>query len=212
MDAAGLTEGKPSFDTTTEVSTPRTPRLAQMPLAPHRETPGGKEWVRRDHLGSPRSTRTKRPPTMTGEPVTNIDFFLAERESLTTCVAQAPSDRLRFAACRGTHPNRYHPESGSPRSADLRRCRSCPVRLECVALALSNENPEERAGWYGGLSPTDRDVLAKRLEPSDSRDGVQNDMTRRARELREGGWKVNEIASELGCSRRTVQRHLNQAA
>ncbi len=174
--------------------------------------PGGKEWVRGDELGSPRSTRTNRPPTMTGEPVTSIDFFLAEHELLKTCVEQAPSKRLRFAACRGINPNRYHPEAGSPRSADLRRCLSCPVRLECAALALRNEDPEERAGWYGGLSPTDRAALANRLEPSDSQDDAQNDMTRRARELRESGWRVNEIASELGCSRRTVQRHLSQAA
>lgn len=40
-DAAELIEGKPSIDTAAEVSTPRTPRLAQMPLAPHRESPGG---------------------------------------------------------------------------------------------------------------------------------------------------------------------------
>lgn len=144
--------------------------------------------------------------------MTRLGYFLAELESLRTCVAQAPSDRLRFAACRDIHPNRYHPESGSPQSADLRRCLSCPVWLECVALALRTEDPEERAGWYGGLSPTDRVALANRLEPPDALDRAQNDTIRRARELREGGWRVDDIASELGCSRRTVQRHLNQAA
>lgn len=168
--------------------------------------------MRRDELGSPRPTRTERPPTMTGEPVTGIDFFLADSESLVACIAQAPSDRLRYAACRGMHPDRYHPESRPPRSADLRRCRSCPVRLECVAVALRNEDPDERAGWYGGLSPTDRAVLAKQLGSPDDGDRALTDMTHRARELRESGWKVDEIASELGCSRRTVQRHLNQAA
>lgn len=173
---------------------------------------GSDEWVRRDHLGSPRPIRTEYPATMTGEPVTNIDFFLAERDLLTLYVQRFPSDRINQAACRGVDPERYHPDRGSPATADIQRCHSCPIRLECVALALRNEYPEVRSGWYGGLAPEDRAVLVESIDLPVVQGDEPGGVARRIIELREHGWQLDEIALELGCSRRTVQRHLARAA
>ncbi|MYD11660.1 MAG: helix-turn-helix domain-containing protein [Chloroflexi bacterium] len=143
-----------------------------------------------------------------------LDYFLNEREYLIACVERFPRHRLSDAACRGLHPDHYHPEVGPPRRVDLDRCRSCPIQLECVALALRSEQPDTRTGWYGGLNPEEREILASHLDLPLSVDELEpeHDRTHRAVELRERGWKINDIATELGCCRRTVQRHLRGAA
>ena len=143
-----------------------------------------------------------------------LEHILAERELLATYIERFPNDRLRRAACRGLHPDLYHPKTGPPRSTDLERCESCPIQLECVALALRDESPDVRSGWYGGLSPEDRDILARELglRAPARESNAEPSKTDRAIDLRERGWKINEIATELGWSRRTVQRHLRGAA
>ena len=143
-----------------------------------------------------------------------LEYILAKRELLATYIERFPHDRLSRAACRGLHPDLYHPKIGPPRSVDLERCASCAIRLECVALALMSEESDAREGWYGGLAPEDRDILASHLAlPVPVRESeTERDKSCQAIELREYGWKINEIAAELGCSRRTVQRHLRGAA
>ena len=143
-----------------------------------------------------------------------LEHFLAEREQLAAHIERFPNHRLNHAACRGLHPDLYHPKIGPPRSADLERCGSCPIQLECVALALRDESSDARSGWYGGLAPEDRDILARELGlPASAHESdAERGKTDWAIDLRERGWKINEIAAELGCSRRSVQRHLQGAA
>lgn len=45
-----------------------------------------------------------------------------------------------------------------------RICAGCPVRTECLELALATESANNRAGMWGGLTPKERaQVAARRL-------------------------------------------------
>lgn len=62
------------------------------------------------------------------------------------------------AACAQTDPELWFPErGGSPRNAK-RVCRTCPVRWECLAYALTND---ERHGVWGGYMPDERAQMRK---------------------------------------------------
>jgi hypothetical protein len=124
-----------------------------------------------------------------------------------------PLDRqLRHAACRGMEPDVYHPDQGQPGQLALARCAGCQVRLACLALALRAEDPDMRSGWYGGLGPEDRDAIAAFLGLSKPETELVHDSAARAAQLRAAGWNAGAIATELGCSRRTVQRYLRKSA
>jgi AraC-like DNA-binding protein len=117
------------------------------------------------------------------------------------------------AACRGMDPDLYHPDSGRPTDLALARCAECPVRLACLAVALRAEDKESRSGWCGGLGPADRDKVATSLDLDEPLPVLLvTECAARAARLRTAGWTVGEIASELGCSRRTVQRYLRKPA
>jgi len=109
-------------------------------------------------------------------------------------------------------PDLYHPDQGRPQDLALACCAGCPARLACLALALRAEDPEERSGWYGGLGPGDRDALSASLNLDAPVPVPTADYAARAAGLRAAGWAVGAIASELGCSRRTVQRYLRRQA
>ena len=119
-------------------------------------------------------------------------------------------DGLDAAACAGLPVETYHPEVGDPSPAALARCDRCPPRLACLALALCAEPADARHGWYGGLGPVDRDALAARLGLTAPPRAA--DRSAVAARLRAAGRTLDEIAAELGCCRRTVQRYLNGAA
>jgi hypothetical protein len=138
-------------------------------------------------------------------------YFFAGHESELRDLVNSPADlTLDQAACAGVDPELYHPE-GQPDELSLFRCSACPARLACLALALRAEDAEVRSGWYGGISPTDRDDIAQilRLEPSQP---VVPDRAVEAARLQASGWTINQIATQIGCSRRTVQRYLRIAA
>jgi AraC-like DNA-binding protein len=78
-------------------------------------------------------------------------------------------------------------------------------------MALRAEDPEARVGWYGGLDPRDRGRLAVRLGLVECDPAVPENAAEATR-LQRAGWTVNDIASEFGCSRRTVQRYLRKAS
>ncbi len=147
----------------------------------------------------------------------SISYYIHERALLEAYVERLPAGTFDLAACRGFDPDRYHPDVGRPTEDALRRCESCPTRVACVALTVRAEDPTLRAGWYGGLGPSERTELAVVIgleRPiSSTQDGAAGpDRAGRASHLRDAGWTVNDIAVELGCSRRTVQRYLNDAA
>lgn len=141
----------------------------------------------------------------------DINFFVLREQEVRTFIEQLPHDVLHVAACRGEKPDIFHPEVGRPTDSDLAICEACQASVACVALALRAEDPDARVGWYGGLGPDDRDDLATRLcltadEP------VLLERAAEAIRLFRAGWTVSEIAAELECCRRTVQRYLRRAA
>lgn len=122
---------------------------------------------------------------------------------------------LDKAACKGLPVQAFHPDKGEPERQHLELCDSCPGRLMCLALALRAEETDLRFGWFGGLGPSDRDDVADALDlPEVVRDTShpQDDRIAEAARLRATGSTVREIAAQLGCSRRTVQRYLKTAA
>jgi WhiB family redox-sensing transcriptional regulator len=65
------------------------------------------------------------------------------------------------ALCRGVGPSVFFPGAGRDAAEALRAvCRSCPVRTECLALALSHQ-PIDDYGWFGGLDPLQRRALRR---------------------------------------------------
>ena len=94
-------------------------------------------------------------------------FFAGRERELRDLVHHAdrrPIDReLRDAACRGMDPDLFHPDDGQPDELVIARCTGCPARLACLALALRAEEPDARAGWYGGVGPEDRGQIAAGL-------------------------------------------------
>ncbi|MFC7981304.1 helix-turn-helix domain-containing protein [Streptomyces sp. NPDC057336] len=135
--------------------------------------------------------------------------FLVGREQELRDLIQSPQHRNPVpAACRDEDVNLYHPEDGErPAEGLLAVCVGCGGRLECLALALRAEDPETRHGWYGGLGPADRDRIAARLRLPNGAMPLP-DRAHTAIRLGRDGWRVNDIAQALGCSRRTVQRYL----
>lgn len=73
------------------------------------------------------------------------------------------------AACAGMGEDLFFPltEAGSAGAAQVEQakavCAGCPVRVTCLADAMSREAPTARYGVFGGLSARDRDRLYVRL-------------------------------------------------
>jgi AraC-like DNA-binding protein len=143
------------------------------------------------------------------------NFFAGREHELRALIHQTdrkPLDRqLRWAACRGMDLDAFFPDEGRPDDLVLACCISCQARLACLALALRAEDHDMRWGWYGGLGPEDRDGVAGTLNLEVQEPPVPDRAIHAAR-LRADGWTVEAIATELGCSRRTVQRYLRTAA
>ena len=72
------------------------------------------------------------------------------------------TDWMTRAACRGMDPEIFFPERGEGNTAAKAVCDRCPVRLECLALAVSSA---EAYGVWGGLSVQARERLAGRRMP-----------------------------------------------
>jgi WhiB family redox-sensing transcriptional regulator len=59
--------------------------------------------------------------------------------------------------------------ASDPRAARAQRvCRDCPVRLACLTDALRVETPSTRFGIRGGLTPADRNRLARNIQEQQS--------------------------------------------
>ena len=66
----------------------------------------------------------------------------------------------RLAACRGRDTDLWF-RSGIPAEA-LGVCNSCPVKAECLGMAMRAEaGAVARYGVFGGLPPQQRAVLAR---------------------------------------------------
>ncbi len=62
------------------------------------------------------------------------------------------------AACRGMNPTLFFPERGHTAELAKAVCRSCPVRCQCLDLAMING---ERFGVFGGMSERERRKLRR---------------------------------------------------
>jgi WhiB family redox-sensing transcriptional regulator len=67
----------------------------------------------------------------------------------------------RRGACRrpGVDPDAFFPEKGGSTRAAKAICAGCPVKAQCLAYALAND---DRFGVWGGLSERER----RRLRPA----------------------------------------------
>jgi DNA-binding CsgD family transcriptional regulator len=137
-------------------------------------------------------------------------FYTGREHELLNLIRNPRAIDLSGAVCAGVDPDIYHPD-GPLDEVSAARCSACPVRLRCLALALSAEDPEARSGWYGGLGPEDRSRIANDLAVA-SASPRSADRTHEAVRLRAAGMTVDQIAARLACSRRTVQRYCRQPA
>lgn len=87
----------------------------------------------------------------------------------------ARSDRLKFsdrrtpylvagewaqeAACRGMDVSLWFPGRGQDFRTAKEVCVRCPVRIQCLNLAIAND---EQFGIWGGLAPDDREAIARK--------------------------------------------------
>jgi len=69
------------------------------------------------------------------------------------------------ALCAQTDPDAFFPTSHQSGAPARRVCAACPVRAECLALAMELEgtvNQDLRHGIWGGTTPGERAALAAR--------------------------------------------------
>jgi hypothetical protein len=140
-----------------------------------------------------------------------LHFFLGREQRLRALIDRLDLRVFDDAPCQGVDPSAYHPEAGEPDAVHLARCVRCDIRLHCLALALRSEPPDQRHGWYGGLGPDERDLVAATLHLG----ADQYDVPPRALEaarLRTEGLTIGVIAERLHCCRRTIQRYLRMVA
>ncbi len=73
-------------------------------------------------------------------------------------LAELEVDVGRRALCKEVDPGCFFPERGQSTAPAKAVCRRCPVREECLTLALARD---ERFGVWGGLSEPERRALHK---------------------------------------------------
>lgn len=65
-------------------------------------------------------------------------------------------------ACLSTDPDLFFEKKGEEVAKEI--CESCPVRIKCLAYALSHEKKsDQRWGVFGGLDGPERRKLQKQL-------------------------------------------------
>ncbi|MEU2134949.1 WhiB family transcriptional regulator [Streptomyces sp. NPDC018352] len=96
-----------------------------------------------------------------------------------------PTEWAERGACRG-HGDIFLPPSterdATPGPA-RQICAACPIRSECLAAAMKEEGRADhhgRAGVRGGLTPTERASIARRLRRTPSREDTPACGTTRA--------------------------------
>lgn len=68
------------------------------------------------------------------------------------------------ALCAQTDPEAFFPDLGDSTRSAKAVCMACPVRRQCLAFALEND---ERFGVWGGLSVNERRALRKSSESTE---------------------------------------------
>jgi WhiB family redox-sensing transcriptional regulator len=113
---------------------------------------------------------------------------------------------MQDAACRGADPELFFPVRGETTYEAKAVCAGCPVRFECLEYALRHS---ERFGIWGGLGERERRRLRQARGINNSgRPLFSPSERRRIAALDQQGRTDSDIASEMGCTIRTVQRVL----
>lgn len=109
------------------------------------------------------------------------------------------------ANCRGVDPDLFFPD-GPGLDAQVAReiCSDCPVRGDCLDYAIDHG---ERFGIWGGLNDPERRAVRRR-----SLTTASDDRRRQVIAMAADGIARTDIARELGISRRTVHRYIEDAS
>lgn len=121
------------------------------------------------------------------------------------------------AACKGMDPKRWLGDKEAyVRWADftdaVKVCNGCPVQAECLEWQLDFEAdlaPYERWGIFGGMTPEQRAVIARKRETAADR--ARAARTREAVALHEEGVPMSRIAERLGVSKSSVSLWIRKA-
>lgn len=73
-------------------------------------------------------------------------------------VSDDPHDWEKAALCSQSDPELFFPEQSGASKKAKEVCGRCPVRAQCLATGLAND---ERHGIWGGLSTRERHELKK---------------------------------------------------
>lgn len=107
------------------------------------------------------------------------------------------------ALCAQVDTELFYPEKGGSTRQAKQTCTSCPVREQCLAYALEND---ERHGIWGGLSERERHKLLRESGQKRTRPAVSPLVPERLlRGMHGHGLNDVEIARELNCSTETVR-------
>jgi WhiB family redox-sensing transcriptional regulator len=108
-----------------------------------------------------------------------------------------PPEWMVDGLCAQVDPELWFPEKGGSTREAKQLCTRCPVRAECLAYALAND---ERFGVWGGASERDRRRMTRPVITAapDRRTGLVRQLATRLTDP--------EIAARLDCSSRTVLR------
>lgn len=73
-----------------------------------------------------------------------------------------PPAWMADAACAGVDTETFYPDFKDPDAirAAKRYCHACPVIERCLQYALAE--PVDRAGIWGGMTPQEREQMARR--------------------------------------------------
>ncbi len=114
-------------------------------------------------------------------------------------------------ACRDQPAELFYPGRGGSHAAAIAICAQCPVLLECRQWGILHE----KHGVWGGTSEHERRRLRRQLgvrctAPEEAFDDSWR--ADRALVLWRQGWRIDEIAAELGANTKKVQRWLDAGA
>ena len=122
--------------------------MADRPASP---APPAALYLRAPHSRTPRTETASAGPPNTDllRDLVRYEYRSMVIRQLQITVEWQSLEWLDLAACKKTG------------TADQERCRSCPVRAPCLAVAIAIDDPAE---WRGGIHRDERDALWEQLE------------------------------------------------
>jgi len=114
--------------------------------------------------------------------------------------------RWETAHCANTiFPNLFYPSSAEEIEAAepviKETCQDCPMKQECLQLALDNKDFN---GYFGGVSPKERRIM------SADRSRVRRGNSKEVIRLMELGWTLEDACDEVGILLASFMKWKNQ--